>query len=126
VSARENTIAPTVAFPLKLRPDGVTDTVTDRRTAVEQLIEELLFTNPGERLNRPTLGCGLLETVFGPLESELMTATQFQVKSELQTWLGDLLTVVAVDVTSSGSTMAIAVSYQLPDVAGVTTVTFER
>jgi phage baseplate assembly protein W len=126
VSARENTIAPTVAFPLKLRPDGVTDTVTDRRTAVEQLIEELLFTNPGERLNRPTLGCGLLETVFGPLESELMTATQFQVKSELQTWLGDLLTVVAVEVASSGSTMAIAVSYQLPDVAGVTTVTFER
>lgn len=126
MSARENTIAPTVAFPLKLRPDGVTDTVTDRRTAVEQLIEELLFTNPGERLNRPTLGCGLLETVFGPLESELMTATQFQVKSELQTWLGDLLTVVAVEVASSGSTMAIAVSYQLPDVAGVTTVTFER
>ena len=51
---------PVVAFPLAVRADGATSTVNRQRAAVEQLIEELLFTNPGERLNRPDLGCGLL------------------------------------------------------------------
>jgi phage baseplate assembly protein W len=115
-----------VAFPLALGPDGATRMVSVQRTAVEQLIEQLLFTNPGERLNRPDLGCGLMELVFGALENELVTATQFQVKAELQKWLGDLLTVVSVTVGVSGSELDVAVVYQLPDVAGVTTVTFQR
>jgi uncharacterized protein len=117
---------PVVAFPLAVRPDGATRTVHVQRTAVEQLIEQLLFTSQGERLNRPDLGCGLMEMVFGPLEAELVTATQFQVKAELQKWLGDVLTVVSVTVTTSGSELEVEVGYQLPDVSGVSTVTFLR
>ena len=38
---------------------------------MRDMIEQVLFTAPGERVNRPDFGCGLLQMVFGPNSSEL-------------------------------------------------------
>ena len=38
---------------------------------VRDLIEQLLFTSPGERVMRPDFGCGLLDLVFAPNSPEL-------------------------------------------------------
>ncbi|WP_028066876.1 GPW/gp25 family protein [Solirubrobacter soli] len=98
-------------FPLHLDRAGNAARASSRASAVEQLIEELLFTNLGERLNRPTLGCGLLELVFDPAGDELRAATQFQVLSELQTWLGDLIRVQSVTAESTGAELTVTVTY---------------
>ncbi len=66
----------------------------------------MLFTTPGERVNRPTFGSGLLQLVFAPNSDELATATQFLVQGALQQWLGDLIQVDAVDVHADDSTPA--------------------
>ena len=58
----------------------------------------MLFTAPGERVNRPTFGSGVLRLVFEPGGAELATATQFLVQSALQQWLADVVEVQAVDV----------------------------
>lgn len=78
---------------------------------IRDLIEQVLFTAPGERVNRPTFGSGLLQMVFTPNSDELATATQFLVQGSLQQWLGDLIQVEAVAVSSEDSTLRVAVQY---------------
>ncbi|MCY6493364.1 GPW/gp25 family protein [Leptolyngbya sp. GGD] len=78
---------------------------------IHQLIEQLLFTMPGERVNRPAFGTGLMQLVFAPNSDELAAAAQFLVQGALQQWLGDLILVEAIQVESKGSTVRVMVQY---------------
>ncbi|CAN5908937.1 GPW/gp25 family protein [soil metagenome] len=78
---------------------------------IRDLIEQLLFTSPGERVNRPDFGSGLLQLVFAPAGTELAAATQFLVQGGLQQWLGDLIQVEAVEVTAEDATLQVSVQY---------------
>ena len=78
---------------------------------IRDLIEQVLFTVPGERVNRPTFGTGLLQLVFAPASDELATAVQFLVQGALQQWLGDLIQVEAVVVESVDATLRVSVEY---------------
>ena len=78
---------------------------------IRDLIEQVLFTAPGERVNRPTFGTGLLQLVFAPNSDELATAVQFLVQGALQQWLGDVIQVEAVGVASEESTLRVTVQY---------------
>lgn len=78
---------------------------------IRDIIEQVLFTSPGERVNRPTFGCGLLQLVFAPNSPELASATQFLVKGSLQQWLGDVIEVKDVAVESQDSTIRVNVDY---------------
>ena len=64
------------------------------------MIEQLLFTNPGERVNRPDFGSGLLQMVFAPNSPELAAALQFTMQAALQRWLGDVIEVQNLEVTA--------------------------
>ncbi len=75
------------------------------------LIEQVLFTTPGERVNRPDFGSGLLQLVFAPNSPELAATTQFLVQGALQQWLGHLIAVEAVDVAAEESTLRVTVQY---------------
>jgi phage baseplate assembly protein W len=113
-----------LTFPLQVGPHGHTQTV-DPSVAAEQLIAQLLFTNPGERLNRPTLGCGLIELLFDAGTDELRAATRFQVLAGLQQWLSDVVTVVSVEVTGTGGGFDVTVTYRLPATTQLRTVTYQ-
>ena len=78
-----------VNFPYKIDGQGRTATTSDDKH-IRHLIEQVLFTSPGERVNRPDFGSGLLQLVFAPGSDELVATTQFLVQSTLQQWLGDL------------------------------------
>jgi phage baseplate assembly protein W len=78
---------------------------------IRDLIEQVLFTGPGERVNRPTFGSGLLQLVFMPTSDELATATQFLVQGALQQWLGDVIQIEAVAVERDDSTIRVNVQY---------------
>lgn len=84
---------------------------TDRSGHIRDLIEQVLFTSPGERVNRPDFGCGILQLVFAPNSDELATATQTLVQGNLQQWLGDLIQVEKVQVRSHESEIEIVVQY---------------
>jgi phage baseplate assembly protein W len=116
------------AFPLALDARGRTAVPATARAHAEQLIEELLLTTPGERLNRPTLGSGLMRLVFEQDSAELRAATQFQIAAQLQQWLAGTITVVGVEVSGSDATSEIdvTVSFRLPGAADVQTVTLSR
>lgn len=78
---------------------------------IRDLIEQVLFTAPGERVNRPDFGSGLLRLVFAPNSDELAAATQFLVQGSLQQWLGDLIEVNDVRVQSSDASLLVEVQY---------------
>ncbi len=97
-------------YPFHLDGRGHTAETSDN-DHIRDLIEQVLFTSPGERVNRPTFGCGVLQLVFAPNGDALAAATQLTVQGALQQWLGDLIQVNAVNVQSEDSTLSIFVSY---------------
>jgi phage baseplate assembly protein W len=99
-----------IDFPFHLDGRG-RSAVTDVDDHIRDMIEQLLFTAPGERVNRPTFGTGLLQLVFAPNSPELAAATQFLVQGALQQWLGDVIQVEAVDVESDDATLSVKVRY---------------
>jgi Bacteriophage baseplate protein W len=87
------------------------------RTTVEDhvrdLVEQILFTVPGERVNRPDFGTGVMQLVFAPPNDELVGAIAYSVQGALQQWLADLVTVDAVEVTADEGVLRVAVAYTL-------------
>jgi phage baseplate assembly protein W len=101
-----------VDFPYHVDDRGRTGS-TDHAEHVRDLVEQVLFTAPGERVNRPTFGSGLMRLVFDPNRNELATATQLLVQSSLQQWLGDVIQVEDAEVTIVESRLEVSVSYRL-------------
>jgi phage baseplate assembly protein W len=93
---------------------------------IRDLIEQVLFTAPGERVNRPDFGSGLQRLVFAPNSDELAAATQFLVQASLQQWLGDLIEVNEVDVQNEDSTLRISVQYLIRRTQQQQTAQFTR
>jgi phage baseplate assembly protein W len=99
-----------VKFPLQFDNSGRT-AQTDDNDHIRDMIEQVLFTIPGERVNRPTFGTGLMQLVFQPNSDELATTTQFMVQGALQQWLGDLIAVNDVQVIHEDSTLQVTIAY---------------
>lgn len=78
---------------------------------IRDLIEQVLFTSPGERVNRPTFGSGLMQLVFAPNSDTLAATTQVTVQAALQQWLGDLIQVLALEVQNEETTLQVTIGY---------------
>jgi phage baseplate assembly protein W len=112
-----------IDFPFHFDARGRTaSTGTDDH--IRDMIEELLFTNPGERVNRPDFGSGLLQMVFAPNSPELAATLQFTVKAALNRWLGDLIDVQSLEVTAQDPTLQIRLSYLVKKTGDVRSETF--
>lgn len=99
-----------LSFPIHFDNNGRT-AETDNDQHIRDLIRQVLFTSPGERVNRPDFGCGLLQLVFEPNSDELAITTQFLVKGSLQQWLADLIEVNDVQVINEDSKLQVTVAY---------------
>lgn len=80
---------------------------------IRKLIEQLLFTEAGERVNRPDFGSGLLQLVFAPNSPELAATLRFTVQAALQRWLGDLIEVQDLAVESNESALNLHLQYRV-------------
>jgi phage baseplate assembly protein W len=99
-----------VDYPYDFDTRGRTAETTEDEH-IRDLIEEVLFTTPGERVNRPTFGSGVLQLIFAPNGQALAAATQMTVQGALQQWLGELIQVEAVEVQSEDSKLQVLVQY---------------
>jgi hypothetical protein len=102
---------PYLDVPFHAAPDGRTATVGDDEH-VRQMIYEVLFTSPGERVNRPDFGCGLKTLVFAPASEAVAAATQVLVKGSLQKWLEAEIEVEDVRVEALESEIRATVVYK--------------
>ncbi|SRR6266403_629465 len=82
---------------------------------VRELIEAVLFTNPGERVNLPDFGCGLRQLIFAPNGDLLATATESLAASALNRWLADWIVVDKLTVTAVESSLTVELNYRRRD-----------
>jgi phage baseplate assembly protein W len=78
-----------------------------------QMIEAVLFTNPGERVNRSDFGSGLQQLVFAPNSPELAATVQYTMQAALQRYLGDVIALDALTIESVDDELTIFVSYHV-------------
>ena len=114
-----------IAFPFAFDPSGRTASV-DPATHVNQMIEQLIFTSPGERVMRPDFGSGILQLLFAPNSPELATTVQFTLQTAIQHWLSDLIDMRDLTATATDSTLSIPLSYVLRSTGQDQTATFTR
>ncbi|HKM74532.1 MAG TPA: GPW/gp25 family protein [Acetobacteraceae bacterium] len=100
-----------VAFPYGFDTSGRTAAPTDADQHIVDLIEQVLLTAPGERVNRPTFGTGTGQLVFAPNSDALAMAQRALIQGNLQLWLSDLISVQSVQVTNNDATLLVTVVY---------------
>jgi phage baseplate assembly protein W len=93
---------------------------------IRDMIKAVLFTAPGERVNRPEFGCGIRQLVFAPLSDTLAATTQQLVHGALLRWLRDVILVESVTVEAVDATLSISVTYAVQETAERQTAVFER
>lgn len=99
-------------FDFPYHVDGQRRTAeTDEDDHLRDLIHQVLFTNPGERLNRPDFGCGVGQLVFMPNGDALAAATQLLVQGALTRWLDQLIAVQRVEVLAEEAMLTVRVAF---------------
>lgn len=112
-------------FPFGFDERGRT-AVTGRDDHVRDMIELLLFTDAGERVNRPDFGSGVRQLVFAPNSPELAAALQYSVQAALQRWLGDLVALDKLETTSEDNELRLLIRYRVRDEETATTIELTR
>jgi hypothetical protein len=98
-----------VNFPFQF--DGRGRTMDPRGDYLRQLVEQVLFTSPGERVNLPDFGSGLLQLPFALDSMEMAAATQFTVQGALQKWLSAYVKVISVVASAQDAVLTVSVTY---------------
>lgn len=101
-----------IRFPLQFDHKGRT-AETNHERHIRDMIEQVLFTLPGERINRPDFGSGLIQLVFESNSNELVSTAQFLVQGALHQWLGELVEVNDVQVQNEDSILQVTVIYTI-------------
>lgn len=104
--------APRIAFPWRPDSRGRTATCTEEQH-VQQLIEQVLLTAPGERVMRPDFGGGLLQRVFEPNGPELLATTRYLVQATLERHLGNRIGIDRLEVEARDEILVVTVGWTL-------------
>jgi hypothetical protein len=114
-----------IDFPFHFDGRGRTAATSDE-DHVRDMIEQVLLTAAGERVNRPDFGSGLLQMVFAPNSPEIAAALQFTTEAALQRWLGDVIELHSLEVTADDATLRVTVQYRIRRTGAIQTATFAR
>ncbi len=102
------------AFPPKIDAQGGL-ALTSERSELEQAIQIILSTAPGQRVMRPAFGCRLHELVFAPNNSQTAAQARRFVEEALGMW-EPRIRLTQVDVQPDrrdGSRLLIRIEYQV-------------
>lgn len=114
-----------IDFPFDFDGRGRT-AATDDDDHIRDMIEQFLFTEAGERVNRPEFGSGLLQMVFAPNAPEVAAALQHTIAAGMQRWLGDVVEVRDLEVTSRDAVLRVELRYTVRRTGELRTAAFEQ
>ena len=100
--------------------------ITGEADHVRDMIEQIIFTTPGERVNRPEFGAGILQLLFGPANPEAAATAEFLIKAALQQYLGRRIELGEVTTEAEESTLRVTIRYRLLSTGEQRTDIFER
>ena len=102
-----------IGFPFAINESGSTARISNRSEYIRGKIIQILFTAPGERVNQPEFGCGLLNLVFEPNDAVLATAVEYSIGQSLTRWLADDISVDGVNADKVDGNILIEVAYTI-------------
>ena len=103
-----------IAFPLQVDRRGGLALARDE-TDIDQAIELILGTAPGERPMRPEFGCGVHDFVFDTIDANTMGNMELAIREALRRWEPRIeVTDVEFDLSQAGSgLLTIDIRYQV-------------
>src|SRR5205807_4964239 len=110
-NAYERNVTMHLGYPFHFDNRGHTAEAASYDEHIRDMIEQILFTAPGERVNRPNFGCGVRQLVFVPNSDAQTAAAQFLIQGALQQEMGDLIEVDAVDVENDDASLVVLIQY---------------
>ena len=114
-----------IKFPLQFDHRGRT-AESGHAEHIRDMIEQILFTNPGERVNRPEFGCGVMQHLFAASSDQLAAALKASMQASLNRWLGDLIEVQGLEVSSDDSKINVVLQYVIARTGEPRQDSFER
>jgi uncharacterized protein len=115
-----------IDYPFHFDGRRRTALAADDDAHIREMIEQFLFTSPGERVNRSDFGSGLLQMVHGPNSPELATALQFTLQAGLNRWLGDLIEIRALEAQANDAQLLVTIAYSVRRTSEARTVQLTR
>lgn len=115
-----------LAFPFAIGKNGRTLTADTLDAQVLQELEQLVLTNPGERLFLPTFGGGALRLLFESTDANTISLAQATLTQAIQSWLAGRAVLQGVNVSASGSAIFITINYQVAGSASTVQAVFQR
>lgn len=111
--ARRLVDPPYLAFPLRM--GAAAPQLANRSAHIRGQIEQVLFTQPGERVFRPEFGAGLKALVFEPNDTPLWQITQRRLLASLAEALQGEVDPRSIEVQVGGddASLHIAIAYTL-------------
>lgn len=98
-------------YPWRIGADGRT-ALEDGDDHLRSMIEQLLLTNPGERVNRLDFGGGVNRLVFAPNSPELAATLQLTLQAGIQRYLADIVVIGGLTVTAVDDVLMIEAPFQ--------------
>jgi phage baseplate assembly protein W len=115
-----------IDFPFAFDATGRTQAPASYDKHVQDMLELILFTAPGERVNRPDFGTGLLQLVFAPNSVELAATVQYTAHAAVQRWLADVVELVDLKVEADDAALRVSVVYIVKRTGQQSAATFTR
>lgn len=97
---------------------------TSEADHIRDLIEQVLFTNPGERVNRPEFGAGINQLLFAPVSAEQAATTEFMIRGALQQYLGQRIEVLEITAEGIEASFTITIAYRILRSGAVASASF--
>lgn len=119
-------MARALQFPFRIDDRGFPAT-SGRAALIGEQLEQLLFTIPGERVNRsPEFGCGIQRLLFAGASKESAAAAEYVVSTAIRRHLGELIQLDAARVTVDETAMYIDILYTVLDSGEELAASFEQ
>lgn len=105
----------TLLVPFQINSNGGLATTDDTQRIVEQQILDIIMTNFGERVMRPTYGADLRSFLFSPARADFMQMRSREITELLraQVQLADIVNVSMSNVPTSDSTVRLRIDYAI-------------
>jgi phage baseplate assembly protein W len=101
-----------LGFPLHLSPARGLD-VVPLEESVRAMLEQILFTAPGERVNRPTFGVGVQNYVFEPTSAMLANQIRIALDENVYEFLGKNVRILNVSVDWDEAGLHVHIAFEI-------------
>lgn len=99
-----------VGFPLQFDGRGAIASPSPAEH-VRQLIELALLTIPGERVNRPQFGSGLIRSIFETVDPAYIATLELETDAMLRSQLSGVIEVTDLRITLVDTRLTVAIDY---------------